>query len=109
MSSMTVHLHGMLLPFEQQLLAARKGAQSRKPTRCGEEFRLDPEVKRRAAVERVARDLLSVATVAVNDAAGMDTTRNVGKNSAVVRFFSSPEAERYEGREATEGVLNRRV
>lgn len=110
MSGMTVHLRGMLLPFEQQLLTARKGVRSRKPAQCGDEFRIDPEVKRRAVVERAARDLLSAAAMTGSDAAVADTTREGGRSSAVVRFFSpAAEAERCETCEMAESVLNRRV
>ncbi len=110
MSGMTVHLRGMLLPFEQQLLTARKSARSRTPAQRGDEFRIDPEVKRRAVVERAARDLLSAAAMTGSDAVAADTAREVGRSSAVVRFFSpAAETERCETGDMAKSVLNRRV
>ena len=60
MSGITLHLRLMLREYETQLLAARRLARYRRARRLAEgeeEPRIDPEVRRRAMVERVAREL----------------------------------------------------
>lgn len=60
MSGITLHLRLMVQQYETQLLAARRLARYRRARRLAEgeeEPRIDPEVRRRAMVERVAREL----------------------------------------------------
>lgn len=60
MSGITLNLRLMVQQYETQLLAARRLARYRRARRLAEgedELRIDPEVRRRAMVERVAREL----------------------------------------------------
>lgn len=60
MSGISMHLRHMLQQYETQLMAARRLARYRRARRLadgGEEPPMDPQVRRRAMVERVAREL----------------------------------------------------
>lgn len=114
MSGMTVHLRGMLLPYEQQLLTARRSACSRKSARSavgGDEPRIDPRVQRRAIVERAARDMLDAAARTDAGTAATDTGRepSARAGNSVVRFFPSGENERKAEYDLSEAVVDRRV
>lgn len=99
MSGTTLHLRMMLQQYEKQLLAARRLARYRRAARlaAGEnEPTIDPEVKRKAMVERVARELYERVIFTGSDNPVVEDIRtSLGKAvGGAVRFTYPPGAER---------------
>lgn len=99
MSGTTLYLRTMVQQYEKQLLAARRLARYRRAARLasGEgEPAIDPEVKRKAMVERVARELYERVIFTGSDNPVVEDIRSIlGKAvGATVRFTYPPGAER---------------
>lgn len=91
MSGTTLNLRAMLQQYEKQLLAARRLARYRRAARLasGEtDPPIDPEVKRKAMVERVARELYERLIFTGSDNPVVEEIRtNLGKVvGGTVRF-----------------------
>lgn len=99
MSGTTLHLRTMLQQYEKQLLAARRLARYRRAARLAsgeDEPAIDPEVKRKAMVERVARELYERVIFTGSDNPVVEVIRSsLGKAvGGAVRFTYPPGAER---------------
>lgn len=78
MSGITLNLRLMVQQYETQLLAARRLARYRRARRLAEgeeEPRIDPQVRRRAMVERVARELYEMILFTGSDNPVVDKIR----------------------------------
>lgn len=97
MSGTTLYLRTMLQQYEKQLLAARRLARYRRAARLanGEDPPIDPEVKRKAMVERVARELYERVLYTGSDSPVVEEIRtNLGKAvGSAVRFTYPPGEE----------------
>ena len=99
MSGISMHLRLMLQQYESQLLSARRLARFRRARRLAEgdaQPRIDPVVRRRAMVERVARELFETIVFTGSDNPVVDKIRErmtplVGTR---VRFTYPADAER---------------
>lgn len=99
MSGTTLYLRTMLQQYEKQLLAARRLARYRRAARLanGEnEPTIDPEVKRKATVERVARELYERLLFTGSDNPVVEDIRNTLGRAVghTVRFTYPPGADR---------------
>lgn len=99
MSGTTLYLRTMLQQYEKQLLAARRLARYRRAARLAsgeDEPTIDPEVKRKATVERVARELYERLIFTGSDNPVVEDIRaNLGRVvGGNVRFTYPPGAER---------------
>ncbi|MEG2172085.1 MAG: DVU0524 family FlgM-associated protein [Desulfovibrionaceae bacterium] len=99
MSGTTLYLRTMLEQYEKQLLAARRLARYRRAARLanGEgEPTIDPEVKRKAMVERVARELYERVVFTGSDNPVVENIRsNLSRAvGGALRFTYPPGAER---------------
>lgn len=99
MSGTTLHLRTMLQQYEKQLLAARRLARYRRAARLAsgeDDPPIDPEVKRKAMVERVARELYERVLFTGSDNPVVEDIRtSLGKAvGGPVRFTYPPGTER---------------
>lgn len=112
MSGTTLYLRTMLEQYEKQLLAARRLARYRRAARLAngeDEPTIDPDVKRKAVVERVARELYERVIFTGSDNPVVEDIRStLGKAvGGVVRFTYPPGTERMRlVREVPEGNRN---
>lgn len=99
MSGTTLYLRTMLQQYEKQLLAARRLARYRRAARLAngeDEPTIDPEVKRKAMVERVARELYERLLFTGSDNPVVEDIRTtLGRAvGGTVRFTYPPGADR---------------
>lgn len=95
MGGITLNLRLMVQQYEAQLLAARRLARYRRARRLAEgeeEPRIDPQVRRRAMVERVARELYEMILFTGSDNPVVDKIRErmTPIMGAKVRFTYPP-------------------